>query len=924
VAKSIAMYKLGVVLDVNGAKGLSTLKQTDAELTKVDKSGKRAEGTLGKVAGALGRVSSALKGNAGGAGSGGWLPGLAHVSNIIQGLPQIGQLAGALVSPLTEAAQSGVRFNAFLETTEIALKRHFGGSRDMARGFVNEVRSFAQSSPFRTEGLIRTIIYGTATGFSPREALALVKDVGDAIASTGDISEETVEGVVRALSQMKAKGTVSAEEMEQLAERGIPAWEMLAHSIGKSVAETRKLSEQGKLHGPSAVAALRAEMRARYGGMMDELQSTLTGRMSALEDALQAGQAKATESLTRDISETVAAGLQRAGLVDSLASTINGAIAPVSGLVRSAAVSVLGGGLTSGLAEGINAGKSLVTQTVGQFALDSVISPFKRMLGINSPSTVFAEYGDDVAQGFEDGLVDRTSRGFDRWAKALEKAGGDAFIRGVEGIARRLGIDPAWLMNVIAFESGFNAKARNPTSSARGLIQFMDRTARGLGLKDSDQFLGMSAMQQLPFVERYFRPYAGKMHTQGDVYAAVAGPAALSRRDRVLYRAGSREYNANRVWDANRDGVITAPEIGGLAARRGQFTSGGFLVNNSPVSAANPVPVYGVGGSAPAGLGLDPGGAFNPATAAQVLASARRFGRALQDAGTTVVDVNDNLGEIVTTATQVVGAEGLHFYKTQQLTQATERQTLAAGHAAQTVLGLAKSAESTGQKLVGMLAGLGGLMPQQQVGKKRGFFSKLLGVAAPFLSFIPGVGPILSTLAGIGSSALAGDWGGALTGAVGGFAPGGAFRRSGGGTPARTPQASLNPNDYGMGSDLSGARAQGGPVRRGRSYLVGEYRTEVFTPDEDGYVHPSTGHYLARRGGGGASGGWEAMVERLLRAIEENSATLSTFKSVPPDHVVMKGARTAAGAAAVGDAFMRHGSRDPAVVEWMSRRVNNL
>lgn len=44
------------------------------------------------------------------------------------------------------------------------------------------------------------------------------------------------------------------------------------------------------------------------------------------------------------------------------------------------------------------------------------------------------------------------------------------------------------------------------------------------------------------------------------------------------------------------------------------------------------------------------------------------------------------------------------------------------------------------------------------------------------------------------------------------------------------------------------ARANGGPVRRGMSYLVGEKRAELFTPSEDGYIHPNAN-------GNGSGGG---------------------------------------------------------------------
>ena len=38
-------------------------------------------------------------------------------------------------------------------------------------------------------------------------------------------------------------------------------------------------------------------------------------------------------------------------------------------------------------------------------------------------------------------------------------------------------------------------------------------------------------------------------------------------------------------------------------------------------------------------------------------------------------------------------------------------------------------------------------------------------------------------------------------------------------------------------------RATGGPVMAGQSYVVGEHRAEVFTPDRNGYIFPSVNAY---------------------------------------------------------------------------------
>jgi soluble lytic murein transglycosylase-like protein len=46
----------------------------------------------------------------------------------------------------------------------------------------------------------------------------------------------------------------------------------------------------------------------------------------------------------------------------------------------------------------------------------------------------------------------------------------------VNGIANRLGVSYNDLLRLIEFESGFKPDAKNPYSSARGLIQFTDAT----------------------------------------------------------------------------------------------------------------------------------------------------------------------------------------------------------------------------------------------------------------------------------------------------------------------------------------------------------------------------------------------------------------------------------------------------------------
>ena len=130
-------------------------------------------------------------------------------------------------------------------------------------------------------------------------------------------------------------------------------------------------------------------------------------------------------------------------------------------------------------------------------------------------------------------------------------------------IAKKLGIDPKVMVSIMAFESGLNPARKNMAGSgATGLIQFMPKTAASLGTT-TDALAGMSSVQQLDYVEKYFsQPHLkGKIKTVADAYMAVLWPAAVGKpMDHVLFRAGSTTYEQNKGLDLNKDGVITKEE----------------------------------------------------------------------------------------------------------------------------------------------------------------------------------------------------------------------------------------------------------------------------------------------------------------------------------------------------------------------------
>lgn len=150
----------------------------------------------------------------------------------------------------------------------------------------------------------------------------------------------------------------------------------------------------------------------------------------------------------------------------------------------------------------------------------------------------------------------------------------DEFKEKVLEISEKLQMDPDDLMAVMSFESGFNPAAVNKKTGATGLIQFMPTIAEGLGTS-VDELVKMSAIAQLDYVYKYFKPYTGKLNSVGDAYLVTFCPALVGKADDdAIYVKGSTDiinkksgktageaFNDNKKMDLDKDQRIEKWEI---------------------------------------------------------------------------------------------------------------------------------------------------------------------------------------------------------------------------------------------------------------------------------------------------------------------------------------------------------------------------
>lgn len=188
----------------------------------------------------------------------------------------------SLGSAIASIATESVSLSAALEVNKVAFKTLLG-SAAAADDMLKDLQQFAASTPFEFNDLVKGTRRLMALGFEAKQTLPLLRIVGDAAGSLG-LGAEGIDRITLALGQMQSKGKVSAEEINQLAESGIPAWEAIAKSVGVSIPEAMKMAENGAISAGVGINAIIGAMDEKFGGGMAEQAKTLTGVWAQLKD----------------------------------------------------------------------------------------------------------------------------------------------------------------------------------------------------------------------------------------------------------------------------------------------------------------------------------------------------------------------------------------------------------------------------------------------------------------------------------------------------------------------------------------------------------------------------------------------------------------------------------------------------------------
>lgn len=197
---------------------------------------------------------------------------------------ELGSIVGDVAGKIAGMGLSCIKASAQMRQYEIAFQTMLK-SADAGTKILKDLQKFAADTPFDVPGVVESAQQLVAFGFAADEVIPTLRTLGDAAAGLGK-STEGVQQLAYALGQIKTSGTLKTEDINQLTNAGIGAWEMLAQASGKSISEIKDMTAKGMIDSLTAVQVLTDGINKAYGGMMEKTSKEITGLVSNIEETV--------------------------------------------------------------------------------------------------------------------------------------------------------------------------------------------------------------------------------------------------------------------------------------------------------------------------------------------------------------------------------------------------------------------------------------------------------------------------------------------------------------------------------------------------------------------------------------------------------------------------------------------------------------
>jgi tape measure domain-containing protein len=181
--------------------------------------------------------------------------------NLSQLSSRLAAVSAAWAAATTAFGAGALKAGMELERLQIQFGIITGSAKEAAK-MLDVLRQMSQTSVFDFKVLAEAAaMLGSqirAVGGDVQQVIPFLQRIQALAVAFGQTTPEALEGIVRAFSQIIAKGRVQMEELMQLSERMIPAQQLLAKGLGLTADQLAKIGEQG-IPAAKAINAIFAE-----------------------------------------------------------------------------------------------------------------------------------------------------------------------------------------------------------------------------------------------------------------------------------------------------------------------------------------------------------------------------------------------------------------------------------------------------------------------------------------------------------------------------------------------------------------------------------------------------------------------------------------------------------------------------------------
>lgn len=149
---------------------------------------------------------------------------------------------------------------------------------------IKNIQTIGEQSAYDSNDLMNMAKQWVNIGDSADSSTQKMKTIVD-VGSAYGLTREQIEGANLALTQMQMSGKIGQQDMMQLINAGIPAWQLLSESMGLPVAQLKEMSSKGELT-QQAIDTLFQSMQTKCQGATANMNGTLSAAFSNLDEVV--------------------------------------------------------------------------------------------------------------------------------------------------------------------------------------------------------------------------------------------------------------------------------------------------------------------------------------------------------------------------------------------------------------------------------------------------------------------------------------------------------------------------------------------------------------------------------------------------------------------------------------------------------------